>query len=66
MGKSNTTPTQIQKELKGMNYPASKQDLLDHIDNNGKNKEVHSLLEQIPDKEYNSPVEVNKEIGQLK
>lgn len=65
MAKSNTSPAQVQKELKGVDYPASKQDLLDLVGNSGNKKEVRDLLDQIPDKEYNSPVDVSKEIGKI-
>ena len=64
MANSNASPAQVQKELKGIDYPASKKDLLNHVGNSG-NKEVHNLLEQIPDKRYNSPVDVSKEVGKL-
>lgn len=65
MENSSTSPTQVQKELKGVDYPASKQELLHHVGNSGNKKEVRDLLEQIPDKKYNSPVDVSKEVGKL-
>lgn len=65
MANSNASPAQVQKELKGVDYPASKQDLLNQVGNSGKSKEVRNLLEQIPDKKYNSPVEVSKAVGDL-
>lgn len=66
MGDSSASSAEVQKELKGIDYPASKQDLLDHVRDSGKGKDVHDLLKQIPDKKYNSPVEVSKAIGDLK
>lgn len=65
MANSDSSPIDVQKKLKGIDYPASKQDLLNHVKNNGSNKEVLDLLKNIPDKEYNSPVDVSKAVGDL-
>lgn len=59
------SPIEIQKHLKGMDYPASKQDLIEHAEGQGADDQIRSLLEQLPDQEYETPAEVNKEIGKL-
>lgn len=66
MENSKANPVEVQKELKGVDYPASKQDLLEHVKKNGNKKEVLDLLEEIPEKKYDSPVEVTKAVGKLK
>jgi len=58
-------PVQIQKDLKGINYPASKQDLVNHAQQKGADKNVCSMLEQLPEREYVTPTEVSKAIGKL-
>lgn len=58
-------PIQLQKHLKGMDYPASKQDLIQHAKKNGADDNVNSALEQLPDEEYETPAEVSKAIGQV-
>ncbi len=63
MAKAN--PIEIQKDLKGVDYPATKEDLLEHAKKNGADKNVQQLLEQIPDQEYAKPTDVNKAIGEL-
>lgn len=63
---ANASPAQIQQSLNGLDYPASKQELIRHAQNNkDKNDEVMDVLNQLPDKDYNSPVDVNKEVGKI-
>lgn len=59
------TPIDIQKHLKGMDYPANKQGIIDHAKEQGAGKEIASLLEQIPDEEYETPADVSKALGGL-
>jgi hypothetical protein len=58
-------PTQIQKFLKGVDYPVTKQDLLEMAQDEGADENVLNALQQIPDREYSSPVAVSKEVGKL-
>lgn len=53
----------VQKHLKGMNYPASRDELLEHARDHGANDDVLDLLEGMPDKEYKSPVDVTKAVS---
>ncbi|OCQ92611.1 hypothetical protein BCD64_07575 [Nostoc sp. MBR 210] len=60
------TPVEIQKHLKGMDYPASKQELVQHAQKQGADRKVLSLLEQLPDnEEFENPTDVNKAIGEI-
>lgn len=60
------SPIQIQERLSGVDYPASKQDLIKHVEMNNQNDDmVMNVLTQLPDKEYNSPVEVSEEIKKI-
>ncbi|MFB2835549.1 DUF2795 domain-containing protein [Floridanema evergladense] len=58
-------PVQIQKDLKGIDYPVSKQDLVKHAQKNGADENVCATLEKLPDREYETPTEVSKAIGQM-
>jgi hypothetical protein len=58
-------PIQLQKHLKGIDYPASKQDLIDHAEEHGADDNVRSLLEQLPDEEYETPADVSKAVGEV-
>jgi hypothetical protein len=62
--RSRPNPIQIQKFLKGMDYPAKKRDLIQHAQKNKADKEVISLLEGMKEDSFNSPAEVSKAIGE--
>jgi hypothetical protein len=64
MAKAN--PVEIQKHLKGMDYPANKHKLVNHAQKQGADRKVLSLLEQLPeDEEFENPTDVNKAIGEI-
>ncbi|BAT52960.1 unknown protein [Nostoc sp. NIES-3756] len=64
MAKAN--PVQIQKNLKGIDYPASKQELIQHAQRQGADEKVISLLQQLPENEkYKNPTDLNKAIGEI-
>lgn len=58
-------PIQLQKHLKGMDYPASKEDLLQHAKQHGADDNVCSVLEQLPEDEYETPADVSKAVGDI-
>ncbi len=47
------SPIDIQKALKGMDYPASKEQILEHA--KGSDEEVLDALGKIEDREYEGP-----------
>ena len=47
------SPIDIQKALKGMDYPATKQQILEHAKGGG--KDVVEALQKIEDREYEGP-----------
>ncbi|WP_104165541.1 DUF2795 domain-containing protein [Arthrobacter sp. SX1312] len=55
------SPIDIQKALGGMDYPASKDDLVKHAKDKGADDTVLDTLGNLPDREYDSPTDVNKE-----
>lgn len=59
-------PIEVQKYLKGVDYPAFRNDLVAHAEEQGADDEVLDLLEQIPDDEYETPADVSKAVGNLK
>ncbi|MEB3337167.1 MAG: DUF2795 domain-containing protein [Leptolyngbyaceae bacterium] len=63
MAKAN--PAQIQHDLKGIDYPANKQKLVEHAQQHGASENVLSVLKQLPEQDYGTPVEVSKAIGDL-
>ncbi|MFF4779490.1 DUF2795 domain-containing protein [Microtetraspora fusca] len=58
-------PIQLQKDLKGVDYPARQADLLKVARDHGAGQEVVSALEKIPDREYDGPNAVSKAVADL-
>lgn len=58
-------PIQVEKYLKGIDYPASKSELIDKAEREGADSRVLSTLERLPDKKFDKPTEVSKAIGQF-
>jgi hypothetical protein len=59
-------PVEIEKYLKGVNYPANKQDLIKHAQQQGAPKEVLETLKQVREETYNKPTDVARAVGELK
>lgn len=59
-------PVQLQKHLKGVRYPARKQDLIEHAKQLGADEKSISALEQLPNEEFATPTEVSQAVGALK
>ena len=56
--------TEIQQALKGMDYPASKQELMQQAKKNNANQNVMQAIENLPEQKFNSPTDVQKAWGQ--
>ncbi|HEY0400961.1 MAG TPA: DUF2795 domain-containing protein [Blastococcus sp.] len=56
------SPIDIQKALSGMDYPASKADIVRHAEQQGGDKEVVEALEKIEDREYEGPSGVSSAV----
>lgn len=63
--RSSTNPVAVQAYLKGINYPASKEDILDRAAQNKAPNEIMSALKKISEKRYSSPAELTREVGQV-
>ena len=60
---SRVNPIQIQKFLKGVDYPATKAALIENAKKMGADEEVCASLEQLPDQEFDAPVDVSEALG---
>ncbi len=58
-------PTTIAKALKGINYPASKLDIIEHARGNADDDQVIEVLERIPDRQYGNMADLEKGVGQV-
>lgn len=56
-------PIQVQKFLKGIDYPADKKAVLDTARKQGADDSVLETLGRIADRSYDGPNAVSKEIG---
>ncbi len=65
MANDHVNPVQVQKFLKGIDYPCSKQDLLKTAKNESADQRVMDILNQLPNKQYQKPTDVTKEIGKI-
>jgi hypothetical protein len=64
-GPGTPNPVQIQKFLGGIDYPAAKAEILQTARSEGADERVMAALERIPDRQYDSPVSVSREVGKL-
>lgn len=56
-------PIQVQKLLSGVDYPAGRDDLIEHAREQGADDAVLQTLRDLPDREYDGPNAVSKAIG---
>ncbi|MDQ4099082.1 MAG: DUF2795 domain-containing protein [Chloroflexota bacterium] len=62
---ANFSPTEVDTYLSGINYPATKQDLLDEADAQAAREDFRAALAQIPDEQYDSPTAVSEALAQV-
>jgi UDP:flavonoid glycosyltransferase YjiC (YdhE family) len=58
-----TSPIEVQKALKDMDYPANKEKLIEHAKKHKASKEVMEVLEELPDQEYSNAADVSREFS---
>jgi hypothetical protein len=56
-------PIEVQKALKGVNYPAKKEDIVRNAKEQGADDEIVRALENISADEFESPTDINEAIG---
>jgi hypothetical protein len=57
---AHANPIQIQKYLKGVDYPADKRTLLETARREGADDNICASLEQLPDQEFQTPADVSE------
>lgn len=62
---SQVNPIQLQKYLKGVDYPANREALLANAKKMGADKSVYASLEQLPDEDFETPADVSEAVGKL-
>lgn len=56
-------PIDLQKALKGVNYPASKDDLVRAAEANGATDAVKAALQNLGDDHFNTPADVTQAVS---
>jgi len=57
------SPIDVTKRLKGIDFPAGKQDLLKHAKGQGADGSILELIEKMPDGKYETMADVMKGVG---
>jgi predicted outer membrane protein len=57
---AHANPIQIQKYLKGVDYPANKAALIENAKNLGADESICASLEQLPDEDFQTPADVSE------
>jgi trehalose-6-phosphatase len=59
-------PIQLQKHLLGLDYPASKQEVVQHARQRGADQDALSTLESLPRDRFDTPSEVSEALDDLR
>jgi uncharacterized membrane protein len=59
-------PAQLQKHLKNVDYPCSKEDLMQTAQRDGADNTVMNTLRSLPETTFDSPTDVSEALGKLK
>lgn len=62
---AHANPAEVEKSLKGIDFPARKQDLVQHAQQHGANQEVIETIKDLPVENFNNAADVTKAIGQM-
>lgn len=60
---STPNPIEVQKHLSGVDYPASKDDLVGTAEREGASDDVLDALRSLPDREFDSPTDVTSAVA---
>lgn len=56
-------PIELQKSLKGVSYPASKEDVVQAAEKNGASDDILEALKNLDDTSFETPADVSKALG---
>jgi hypothetical protein len=65
-GVGGESPANVATYLKGIDYPASKDQLMEHAQKNGAESAVLDVLGNMPEQEYDNMADVMKGYGEVK
>lgn len=56
---------QVQRFLGGMDYPADKEAIIKKAEDEGADEHAMQVLQDLPDRDYDSPTAISREIGKM-
>lgn len=65
MSQQPANPIQVEKCLKGMDYPANKNDVINYARQHGADQQVEQTLNRLPNETFNKPTDISKAIGEM-
>lgn len=64
-GEDRVNPIQVQRFLKGLDYPASKQEVINYAEKHGADQRVIETLERMEDQTFDMPADISQAIGEF-
>ena len=64
-GNDTPSPVAVQSALKGADYPASKDDLMQLAQRNGAPREIMEKIRELPGQRFDSPADVMEAFGKI-
>lgn len=58
-------PVEVEKSLKGIDFPAKKEDLVKHAQQRGADQNVLETIKSLPEEEFRNAADVAKAIGEI-
>lgn len=65
MPTQHVSPAGVQKFLAGIDYPCSKEDLVNHAQRQGADENVINMLQSLDDDKFETAADVSKAIGEI-
>lgn len=65
IGMGGHSPSNILHHLKGVDFPASRQNLIEQAQKNNAESDILDILKQMPDSQYQSMADVLKGVGRV-
>ena len=64
-GEDRVNPVQVQRFLKGLDYPVSKQEVINYAKKHGADQRVIETLERMEDQTFDMPADISQAIGKF-
>lgn len=62
---ANINPVQVQQYLGGVNYPASREDLVSYAKQQGADNNILQTIQNLPYDNFDTPADVSEAVGEM-